>query len=187
MGKKKRDKNNRIKGKEGKASSGLNVRRFVLTYLLLMGAFFFVIGFDPIRKVIDLNGIYTSGVVVITAKILGLLSIPASFQGSLIRLPSITLDVQFGCNGLEAVMIYSVAVLAFPAAWKKKVYGILAGFIIIQAINILRIAGLAYSGVYFKKFFEYIHVYVAQGIMIAVALGIFFIYLNYTRNEVKDS
>jgi exosortase/archaeosortase family protein len=189
MGKKKRDNKSPKKGieKEGEASSRLNIRRFIITYFLLMGAFFFLIGFDPIREVIDLNGIYTTGVVVITSKVLGFLSIPASFQGSLIRLPSITLDVQFGCNGLEAVMIYSVAVLAFPSAWKRKLYAILAGFIIIQAINILRIAGLAYSGVHFRNVFEYIHVYVAQGIMIAVALGIFFIYLNYTNNEVNNS
>lgn len=163
----------------------LSIRRFLVTYLLLMAGFFFIIGFTPLQKFIDVNGLYTRGVVLITAKILSGLHIAASYEGSIIHLPSISLDVRFGCNGLEAVMIYSVAVLAFPAQWIKKVYGIIAGFLIIQTINILRIVGLAYAGVHFQSIFQYIHIYVAQGIMIAIALGTFFLYLAFTGTDGK--
>jgi exosortase H (IPTLxxWG-CTERM-specific) len=116
-----------------------------------------------------------------TARLLGIMGIPCTHAGSIIQLPSIALDIKFGCNGLEAVMIYSVAVLAFPASWTKKLIGMTAGFVVIQAVNIVRIAGLGYSGIHFPGMFEYIHIYVAQGMMIAVALGVFFIYLNYAR------
>ena len=37
------------------------------------------------------------------------------------------------------------------------------------------------AGGNFKNLFEYIHVYVAQGIMIAVSLVIFFVYINYAQ------
>ena len=161
----------------------VSIRRFALTYLILMGAFFLLIGLKPIQNIIDLNGVYTKGVVILTARILEIVNIPGTYQGSIIRLPSIALDVRFGCNGLEALMIYAVAVIAFPASWKSKLIGILGGFIAIQVINILRIASLAYSAIYLKGFFEYIHTYVAQGLMIAVSLGIFFIYLNYAKGS----
>lgn len=170
-------------------TKGINVRRFAFTYLILMGGFFFLISFTPIQNIIDINGLYTRLVVFFTSKILVIMNIPSTFQGSIIHLPSISLDIKFGCNGLEAVMIYSVAVIAFPAAWKKRVIGIIAGFFIIQILNIIRIAGLAYAGVYYKKLFEVIHIYVAQGIMIAVALGIFLLYLNYAerhKNIIED-
>lgn len=189
MHKKKKEKKS-VQGspeQEKARSAGLSVRKFIITYLLLMGAFFFFIGFAPIRDVIDLNGLYTTGVVIITSKVLALINLPSTFEGSIIKLPAISLDVQFGCNGLEAVMIYSVAVLAFPSSWKRKAQGILAGFVVIQVINILRIAALAYSGVHFKSFFEYIHIYIAQGMMIAVALGIFFLYLNYANRKLQAS
>ena len=166
-----------------KKTDGISVRRFAITYLILMGAFFFLIGFTPLQKIVDINGLYTRGIVAITAKVLGILSIPCTYQGSIIQLPSISLDVKFGCNGLEAVMIYSVAVIAFPSSWKKKLIGISAGFLIIQVVNVLRIAALGYSGIHFKSLFEYIHIYVAQGIMIAVALGVFFLYLNYAQER----
>ena len=171
------------KGKiRGKTTNKINLRRFALTYILLMGAFFFIIGFTPLQRVIDLNGAYTKAVVHLTSKVLSLMNIHSTVHGSIITIThepaSISLDVRFGCNGLEAVMIYSVAIVAFPAPWRRRLYGIILGFIAIQVINILRIAGLAYSGIHFKEVFEYIHIYVAQGMMIAVSLGIFFIYLN---------
>ena len=89
----------------------------------------------------------------------------------------------FGCNGLEAVMIYAVAVLTFPASWRNRIIGIIAGFVVIQVLNLIRIVALAYAGVYHKELFDLIHVYVAQGVMIAVALGTFVIYLTYLSHE----
>jgi exosortase H (IPTLxxWG-CTERM-specific) len=168
-------------------SSGVSIKRFAVTYLLLMGVFFFVIGFVPLQKFIDVNGGYTRGVVAATSKVLAVLSVPSTSSGSIIRLPSIALDVKFGCNGLEAVMIYSVAVLAFPSSWKRRLIGIAAGFAVLQLVNILRIAGLAYAGVHFPNLFEYIHIYIAQGIMIAVALGVFFIYLGYANSHAEPA
>ena len=164
---------------------GVGLRRFALTYLILMGVFFILIGFEPILKVIDVNGLYTQAIVAITASILSVLGIPATCQGSVIALFSMSLDVKFGCNGLEAVMIYSVAVIAFPASWKKKLIGIAAGFAVIQIVNILRIVGLAYSGIHARSLFEYIHTYIAQGMMIAISLGVFFIYLQYAKSTGK--
>jgi exosortase/archaeosortase family protein len=178
-------KNTKSKQPKFNKSPKLSIRRFLITYLLLMAAFFFVIGFTPLQKIIDVNGLYTRGVVLITSEILSTLHVPTTCDGSIIHLPSIALDVRFGCNGLEAVMIYSVAVLAFPAPWRKKIYGIIAGFLIIQIINIIRIVGLAYAGVYFQNIFHYIHIYVAQGIMIAIALGTFFLYLAFTKTDGK--
>jgi exosortase/archaeosortase family protein len=168
-----------------KNKEGINIWRFALTYLVLMGSFFVLISLKPIQKVIDLNGLYTKGVVILTSKILAVLSVPSTYQGSIIQLPSIALDVKFGCNGLEAVMIYSVAVIAFPASWKNTFLGILGGFGVIQVINILRISALAYSAIHFKNLFETIHIYIAQGMMVAISLGVFFIYLNYAKSPQR--
>lgn len=167
--------------------ASISVKRFALTYLALMGAFFVLIGFKPIQDIIDLNGVYTTWVVLATSKLLGVLNIPCTYQGSIINLPSISLDIKFGCNGLEAVMIYSVAVVAFPSTLKNKLIGIMAGFAVIQVVNILRIASLAYSGTHFRGFFEIIHIYIAQGMMIAVSLAIFFLYLHYARTETASA
>ena len=182
-------RNKKTKGNQDrkeKAAAGISIRRFLITYLILMIAFFFFAWFKPIHKIIDVNGLYTQSVVVATSKILTLLSIPSTFQGSIIALPGLSLDVKFGCNGLEAVMIYSIAVLAYPAHWKKKIVGIAAGFFVLQAANILRIVLLVYSGIHLRNLFEYIHIYIAQGIMIVLSLILFFIYLDHATSSTAD-
>ena len=77
----KKTKTDRKITKEVKASHGIGVKRFALTYIILMGAFFFLIGFTPLQKIVDLNGLYTQGVVATTAKVLGILSIPCTLSG----------------------------------------------------------------------------------------------------------
>lgn len=186
MGRKRKVSDNKAEAGTGDRSR-ISIKRFGITYVLLMGAFFFIIGYTPLQKIIDVNGAYTRGVVLLTAKLLGIMSIPCVVHKSVLQLPAIALDVKFGCNGLEAVMIYSVAVVAFPSTWKKRILGILAGFVVLQVVNVFRIAGLAYAGIHFKSIFQYIHIYVAQGLMIAVSLGLFFIYLHYSRPDAAGS
>lgn len=168
-----------------KNNKEINVRRFALTYLLVMGGFFFLIGFKPLQEMIDINGIYTNFIIVLTTKILGFFDIPATHHGSIINLPSIALDVRFGCNGLEAVMMYAVAVIIYPSGPRVKAMGIIAGFLIIQTLNLIRISGLAYAGIYHKKLFHIVHIYIAQGLMIAVALGVYLLYLYYAEIQSK--
>lgn len=169
------------KGKSGPVP--VSVLRFVITYVVLMGLFFLLIGLKPVQDVFDINDGYSQVIVFLTAKILGVIGIPISTQGSLMHLPSISLDVEFGCNGLEAVMIYTVAVLTFPATWRQRLIGIIGGFAVIQVLNLIRIVGLAYAGVYHRELFDVIHLYVAQGVMIAVALGTFVLYLTYINRK----
>lgn len=178
------EKDRTIKGNQGRKennSGGIRIRRFIITYCILMSIFFLLTWFKPLFTIIDVNGLYTQSVVMVTSKILGLLGVLCTYRGSVIVLPTLSLDVKFGCNGLEAVMMYATAVLAYPAQWKKKTIGIGAGFLVLQTTNIARIVLLAYAGIHLKGLFEYIHVYIAQGIMIALALGVFFIYLNYAK------
>jgi exosortase/archaeosortase family protein len=184
----KRDVKSGPAGKKEKTKT-ISIKRFILSYIVLMIAFFFVTWFKPLLNIIDVNDVYSKSVVVLSSKILGLAGVNCTYHGSIIALPALSLDLKFGCNGLEAVMIYAIAVLAYPAPWKKKLIGIAAGFFILQTANILRILLLVYSGIHLKSLFQFIHVYIAQGIMIALSLGIFFVYLdrlNHAKTAEAD-
>ena len=161
--------------------------RFVMSYLVCMGAFFVLKEVEFFRNIIDINGLYTDGIVWFTSKFMAVLGVPCSSVGPIIHLPSISLEIRFGCNGLEAVFIYSAAILVFPGPWQKKLLGLLGGFVILQTINILRIVALAYSGVYYKALFHVLHIYIAPGIMIIAALLTFLYYLNYDWRKNKEA
>jgi exosortase/archaeosortase family protein len=141
--------------------------------------------YKPIVEKMNVGKVYNHFVVVATSKMLTAVGLPCTYQGFVLILPALALEVKFGCNGLEAVLIYSIAVLSYPAHWKRKLAGIVAGFFIIQAANFMRMIMLVYAGIHLKRLFDYIHVYIAQGLMIALALGVFFIYLNYANTPQK--
>ena len=163
--------------------SDISVWKFVLTYVVLMGIFLLAISLKPVKEVLDINGLYTELIVYLSGKALYPFGIVDGIQGSIIHLKGVSLDVKFGCNGLEAFLIYTVAILAFPAPLKKKLIGISVGFIVLQVLNVGRIAGLGLSGIYLKEYFHYIHIYVAQGIMIVLALVTFLVWLNYAAEK----
>jgi len=159
------------------------VWKFIVTYVVLMAIALLIIGLESVKRVVDINDLYSNMIVHVTALLLKPFGIVEGARGSIIDLKGITLNVRFGCNGLEAFVIYAVAIISFPAATAKKLWGILAGFVIIQLLNIIRILALGITGVYFKTYFEYIHIYVAQGIMIALALVLFLVWLNYATEK----
>ena len=166
-----------------KESSKFSPKRFVITYLVFMCLFLFLIGLEDVKRIVDINGLYTKMIVYLTALALKPFNVIQGINGSVIHLKGISLDVKFGCNGLEAFLIYTVAILSFPAKIIKKFWGIVLGFIIIQFLNIIRISLLGLSGIYLKKYFQYFHIYIAQGIMIALVLLLFFIWLQYATKE----
>ena len=166
-----------------KASKDISVVKFLVSYIILMGLFVLLIGLEPIKKIVDINGLYTTMIVYLSNLALKPFGIVQGIHGSVIALKGLALDVRFGCNGLEAFLIYTVAILSFPAGITKKMIGITWGFVILQVLNIMRIAGLGLSGIYLRQYFYYIHIYVAQGIMIAFSLICFLIWLNYATEK----
>jgi exosortase/archaeosortase family protein len=160
-------------------SNTSRIWRFLIIYIVLMGIFWFLIGYRRVQNVFDINGRYTDLIIYVTVKLLGLAGIQSTTHGTIINLPSTSVEVVFGCNGLEAVIIYSIAVLAFPSTWKHKLLGIIFGFVMIQFINVIRILVVIYVAGNFQRIFDIVHVYLAQGLMIAVALGVFLLYLRF--------
>jgi len=169
-----------------KKRADINIRRFLITYIVLMAAFFFLTSFKPIVSIVNLNSFLTQFVAAVSSRVLCLVHDKCSATGSVITLPGLSLDVGAACSGFDAVMMYSVAVLAYPADWRKKLIGILSGLVIIQAANLLRIVALSFIGVYLKSMFEFFHIYLFQGIMIAMALGIFFIYIHNANRPATE-
>ncbi|NPA95492.1 MAG: hypothetical protein GXO58_08710 [Thermodesulfobacteria bacterium] len=172
------------KGAQGQNSRAkdFSLSRFLITYLVLMGVVFLALSLKPLKQVLDLNGLYTQAIVKATALLLRPFGLVRGVDGSIIHLSGISLDIKFGCNGLEAFLIYLVGIVSFPARWRAKAWGLILGFLIIQVLNVLRIVALGYFGVHMANYFYIFHIYVAQGIMIAVAFLIFIVWLHHVVN-----
>ncbi|MBF0457571.1 MAG: archaeosortase/exosortase family protein [Nitrospirae bacterium] len=165
--------------------------RFIIIYIVLMFIFFNLAALDFFEHHLDVNGVYSKSIVVFLTEVLNIFGINTTYEqleyGTVINLPTMSLNIKFGCNGLEAVIMYVFAVVAFPAAWTNKLKAIAAGFIVIQILNIIRLLAIVFVAIHYKDWFDYFHTYFSQSIMIVVSLAMFIIYVNRYAGEEKSA
>ncbi len=87
-------------------------------------------------------------------------------------------EIAAGCNGVEAMILLTAAVLAFPAPAWYKLIGVLAGIIGIQALNLVRIVSLFYLGMWNETAFEWAHLYIWQALIMLDALLIWLVWIR---------
>ena len=93
------------------------------------------------------------------------------------------IQVVAGCNGMEAVIILFAAVFAFPATFRQKIIGFVAGFFAIHLLNIVRIISLYYLARYSMTWFEWFHLYVWQMLIILDALVVWLLWLRWINKS----
>lgn len=89
------------------------------------------------------------------------------------------IQITNGCSGLEAVILLAAAVLAYPAPWRSKAWGLVAGFGLIMGLNLLRVISLYYIGQYSRAWFDWAHLYAWDVLIIIDGLIVFLVWLRY--------
>jgi exosortase/archaeosortase family protein len=72
------------------------------------------------------------------------------------------------CTGVFVLLIWGALLYARRTAWKTRLWSFLLGVLLIQAINVARLATLAAIGARWPTLFAYFHEYVWQGLFVAV-------------------
>jgi exosortase H (IPTLxxWG-CTERM-specific) len=104
----------------------------------------------------------------------------STVQGAILRDPAKGFGVEMrdGCNAVNVTILLWSAVIAFPARLKMKIWGLLAGTIIIQAINIVRFISLFYIGQYSTSWFDFAHGYLWESMLILDTMAVFWLWVN---------
>lgn len=87
-------------------------------------------------------------------------------------------SIEPGCNGIEACIVLLAAIVAFPARWHHKVQGLVAGFVAVQALNVVRVISLFYLGQWSTAAFHFAHAYLWQGL---IMLDVLVVWLLWVR------
>jgi exosortase H (IPTLxxWG-CTERM-specific) len=87
-------------------------------------------------------------------------------------------SIEAGCNGIEAAIILIAAMLAYPAPWKSRVIGMLAGLAAVQALNIVRVVSLFYLGQWSYAAFEWAHLYLWQALIMLDVLVVWLVWMR---------
>jgi exosortase H (IPTLxxWG-CTERM-specific) len=148
--------------------------RFLLRFALGLAVLYFAFTNHPVNDRVVV--VFTRGIVKVSAAMLRAAGEPVSAEGTTIRSASFAVDVQNGCNGLEAVILLAAAILAFPAPAKMRVLGIVAGFAAIEALNLVRVVSLFWLGEHHPSAFETAHAAVWQTLIILLSIGFFLLW-----------
>lgn len=151
--------------------------RVIGTFLFLIMAFFFILTWDPIINVVDigaglahLSAWMSYGVLQGISAVAGfpLHRIGSTIMGS----GAFEVDVAPACSGAVPTSIYLSAVFAYPTSWRARWLGAGIGIAVIQLINVIRVIALFLIGLYFQEIFHDTHVYVAQALVVCVAVAL---------------
>ncbi len=153
---------------------------FLLKFALYLVIFFVATAPKPMNDAFVEP--FTSAVAKVGGFTARLLGEDVKMVGTAIVSPRFAVNVRTGCNGLETIYIFFAGVLAFPAPWIRKLWGLLLGFLAIQLLNNVRIVSLFYIGVYFPQHFEDSHIVIWQAIVILFGVALFLFWADrYAR------
>jgi exosortase H (IPTLxxWG-CTERM-specific) len=161
----------------GSSSTGWRAYRQEITFLtlfvLLLGGGFTLLSLNSVNdRVIEP---FTAGVARVSGFALDLIGQDVTMVGTVIRNERFAVNIRNGCNGVETMIIFLAAVLAFPAPWRARLLGLVLGCLVIQLINLVRVVALFLTGAYLPAFFDSSHTVVWQTVVIlcGVLLWIF--------------
>ena len=142
--------------------------RFIIVFAVLMSAFYGIAAtpwfrdhFFPAYLRINARA---------SAAILRTLGEDSHSNGADIVSPRFGLAILRGCDGVEPAALFIAAVLAFPASWRSRIVAAIGGTATLLALNLVRIVSLYYTGIYFPKAFDTVHLDLWQTLFILIVM-----------------
>lgn len=84
-----------------------------------------------------------------------------------------------GCNAVSIMIIFVAFIIAFSTTWKQTLLYILGGLILIQIMNVIRIALLNYIFVYHDEYGDMAHDYLFPAIIYGTIVLLWIIWVKY--------
>ena len=154
------------------------IARFFLYFVVILVALFAAELTHPVQSAVVLP--WTQALVHISGGLIMLFDSHVAVYGKILQSTTngFAISVEPGCNGVEAAIILIAAMLAFPAPWRHRVIGILAGLTAVQALNIVRVISLFYLGQWSMAAFEWAHFYVWQALIMLDVLIVWMVWIR---------
>lgn len=157
--------------------------KFIVIFISVLISLFFLELLNGVQHVVIVP--FTGLLAKISAEILQFFDSSVRASGVIIQNIHSGLGVQIepGCNGVEACIVLIAAVVAFPSSWRSKIIGIVFGVIAIQTVNILRIISLFYLAQWSKAVFEFAHLYLWQALIMLDVLIVFLFWVGVVNKH----
>jgi exosortase H (IPTLxxWG-CTERM-specific) len=132
---------------------------------------------------------FTDALAAVSGRVAALFDSGVTSSGALIldRASGFGVRIVAGCNGVEAMLVLAAAILAFRASWRARLIGLAAGFVAIQALNLVRVVSLFYLGRWNFAVFEFAHLYLWQALIMLDVVVVWLLWLRWVHGEAAAS
>lgn len=154
---------------------------FVVLFAVLMGVFYATTFLPYVNRTLIPRYMRLNAQA--SAMICNIFGEGATTRDTSLSSPRFSVDIQHGCDAIEPSALFIAAVLAFPASLRSKIPGILTGTLVLAVINLIRIVTLFYTGIYFPRAFQIMHVDVWQPIFIVLSLTFWVIWAWWATRD----
>jgi len=150
--------------------------RFILIFACCLLAGFGALITGPVQSV---DGKFSQALVSVAHGVIRVCGGHATRDAAILRSPGgFAVEMRDGCNAVNVTILLCSAVLAFPASWKMKAAGLLAGAAIIQVVNIFRFITLFYLGQYSMAWFDFAHAYLWESLIMLDTVVVFWYWVT---------
>ena len=146
------------------------VARFVAGLIL----FYVVVALNPVNDRVIVP--FTALVARTSALLMRGLGSGVAVAGTVMQTSRFALDVQNGCNGVEAAILLAAAILAFPATLRSRLLALPVALTAIELLNLVRLCSLFWLGEHHRPIFDFFHIAVWQSLVILAAVSIFVVW-----------
>ena len=147
---------------------------FLVKFFVILIAAYLLIAWNPVNDRVIVP--FTAAIARTAGALLNLLGQHTTMNGTVIMGPRFAVNINNGCNGVEAMLILLASILAFPASARARAVGLVLGAIAVQLLNAVRILTLYLVGAYYPRLFDSFHTAVWQIIIILSAIIFFLIW-----------
>jgi exosortase/archaeosortase family protein len=91
--------------------------------------------------------------------------------------------VEEGCSGFKQLYQLLGLFLIFPGTWKIKLWYLPFSWLVMHAVNILRIVILSLAVIYVPRQWDFIHLWVLRPMFYVVIFGLWVIFIGITRKK----
>jgi exosortase H (IPTLxxWG-CTERM-specific) len=166
-----------------------SARRRSLAFLGRFGALILLLYVAVALRPVDAAVVvpFTAAIARVSGALLNQLGQGVAVAGTEIRSAGFAVRIENGCNGLETMLLFAAAVLAFPASWKRRLAGLAMGFVAIQAFNLIRVVSLFWIGAHRPALFSASHTIVWQSVVVLFGVLLFLLWASRARLAGADA
>ena len=119
----------------------------------------------------------------ISGAILGLFADDVSVRGTYISSSLFSVEIARGCDAYRICSLLSAAMIAFPAPWSLKAWGLVLGLLWLNFLNFVRIIGLFFIGAYLPEHFKASHEIYFPLFLICMTVAAWIIWVRQATRE----